>query len=121
MGHVHLHVGSIDEAQAFYVDALGLDVTTASYPGALFMAAGEYHHHLGANTWAGASAVPPGEADARLLEWTLELPTEGDVRAAAGSLERAGHAVVSGSSPGHDRDVVVRDPWGTKLRLTPLD
>lgn len=121
MGHVHLHVGSIDEAQAFYVDALGLGVTTASYPGALFMAAGEYHHHLGANTWAGASAVPPGESDARLLEWTLELPTESDVRAAAGSLERAGHAVVSGSSPGHDRDVVVRDPWGTKLRLTPLD
>ena len=47
MGHVHLHVGDIDTASRFYHDALGLDRMVWSYPGALFLSAGGYHHHLG--------------------------------------------------------------------------
>src|SRR6185437_15950925 len=74
MGHVHLHVGDIDRAAAFYADGLGFDRTAWNYPGALFMSAGGYHHHLGANTWAGAGARAPDEGDARLAEWTLEVP-----------------------------------------------
>jgi catechol 2,3-dioxygenase len=52
MGHVHLHVGSLADAEAFYHRALGLDKTVWNYPGALFLAAGGYHHHLGTNTWS---------------------------------------------------------------------
>lgn len=112
MGHVHLHVGDMCEAEAFYHQALGLDKMTWSYPGALFLAAGGYHHHLGLNTWA-AGAAPAGDADARLLEWTLELPDPEAVAAAAESLERAGYAVER--SPGGE--IVTRDPWGTRLRV----
>ena len=54
MGHVHLHVGDIEQGAAFYSTALGFDRMVWSYPGALFLAAGGYHHHLGTNTWAGA-------------------------------------------------------------------
>src|SRR5215213_4842581 len=50
MGHMHLHVGDLAAARAFYADRLGFEVMTA-YPGALFLAAGGYHHHLGVNTW----------------------------------------------------------------------
>ena len=51
MGHVHLHVGSLERSEAFYHGSLGFDKTVWSYPGALFMSAGGYHHHIGLNTW----------------------------------------------------------------------
>ena len=116
IGHVHLHVGSIAEARAFYSEALGFDVMTASYPGALFLGAGGYHHHLGTNTWAGSGAVRAGEADARLLEWTIELPAAPDVAAAATNLEAAGYRVER-IEDGAGAAAVTRDPWGTPLRL----
>ena len=57
MGHVHLHVGDLDAAAAFYREASASTDMTWSYPGALFLGAGGYHHHVGANTWAGAAAA----------------------------------------------------------------
>jgi catechol 2,3-dioxygenase len=109
MGHVHLHVGDIEEASRFYHEALGLDRMVWSYPGALFLAAGGYHHHLGLNTWAGPGARPAGEVDARLLEWRISLPASHAIRARA-SLESAGREV----TPTAD-GFRVTDPWGTAL------
>jgi catechol 2,3-dioxygenase len=111
MGHLHLHVGDLAAADAFYHRGLGLDRVVWSYPGALFLSAGGYHHHLGLNTWA-AGAAPAGEGDARLLEWTLVLPSAGEVDAALESLEAAGHDVERNAGEGR-----VTDPWGTPLRL----
>ena len=112
IGHVHLHVGNLDEAKAFYSEALGFDRTTWSYPGALFMSAGGYHHHLATNTWAGATARPPAEEDARLIDWSLELPTSDDVMAAVGSVGSAGYSVQATGA-----DTLIEDPWGTRVRL----
>lgn len=111
MGHVHLHVGDIEQAEAFYHRALGLDKMVWSYPGALFMAAGGYHHHLGTNTWA-RGAASAAEEDAKLLEWELMLPGTADVEAAAASVTKAGYSAVKDGT-----DYTARDPWGTRLRL----
>lgn len=107
MGHVHLHVGGLDEAARFYSDTLGFDRMVWRYPGALFLAAGGYHHHLGTNTWArGASS--PGERDAKLLEWTIMTP-------------EAAHAHTAAANAGYDvRGELIRDPWGTAVRIRPL-
>ena len=69
MGHVHLKVAEIPGAGAFYEGLLGFDVTVRSYPSALFLSAGGYHHHLGMNIWAsaGAPAPPFGHARAAAL------------------------------------------------------
>ncbi|TVP42658.1 MAG: hypothetical protein EA350_15020 [Gemmatimonadales bacterium] len=112
VGHLHLHVGDLAAAEAFYSEALGLDVQVRSYPGALFLSAGGYHHHLGVNTWA-RRAGAAGPNDARLLSWSLELPSSEAVEAALTRLEEAGHAVTR-SEPGIGR---VPDPWGTELRV----
>ncbi|MFI5239862.1 MAG: VOC family protein, partial [Gemmatimonadales bacterium] len=112
MGHLHLHVGDVAAASAFYSEALGLDRTVWDYPGALFMAAGGYHHHLGTNIWAGRDAVAAPEGDARLLEWNIKLPDAESVAAVGENLERGGHNVERRSD-----DVVARDPWGTQLRV----
>ena len=112
MGHVHLHVGDLDQAAAFFHSALGLDKMVWSYPGALFLAAGGYHHHLGLNTWAGPSAERPTDQDARLLEWRIVLPSPADAADAANALGRAGVDAVS-----DDSAWLAMDPWGTRLRL----
>lgn len=104
MGHLHLHVGDLPRAATFYHHVLGFDRMVWRYPGALFLGAGGYHHHLGTNTWAEA-APAPGAQDAQLLEWTIVVPSPGEVLAALGG---AGFAV---------QEELVRDPWGTPLRI----
>jgi catechol 2,3-dioxygenase len=117
IGHVHLHVGDIVRASEFFSEALGFDRMVWSYPGALFLSAGGYHHHLGVNTWAGSDATPPAPDEARLLEWTIELPDAASLAAAAESLERSGHAVERGEDIARAGEFVTRDPWGTTVRL----
>ena len=112
VGHVHLHVGDVAGAEAFYGDGLGFDRMVWSYPGAAFFGAGGYHHHLGANTWAGPSARSAGARDARLVEWTIELPSAADVAAVAANLQDHGFAPRT-----EDDTVVIDDPWGTTLRI----
>ncbi len=111
IGHVHLFVGDLPAAAEFYHAGLGLDQTVWSYPGALFLSAGGYHHHLGTNTWA-AGAPPAGETDAKLLDWELVLPSGADVAAALDSLEQRGASVQRDPSGGS-----TADPWGTTVRL----
>lgn len=76
VGHVHLRVSSLADAEMFYADHLGFDVVTRSYPGALFLSAGGYHHHIGANTWdsAGGDRVPHGSLG--LASFELIVPSE---------------------------------------------
>lgn len=111
MGHIHLHVGDLDRAVAFYHLTLGFDITLRTYPGgALFLSAGGYHHHLGVNVW---SPGPAASADhARLLEWTLVLPDLADLTPVERRLLAAGY---SATQEGPTR--VTADPWGTLLRL----
>jgi catechol 2,3-dioxygenase len=114
MGHVHLHVGDLSRADAFYHRALGLDKTVWSYPGALFFSAGGYHHHLGTNTWSpGPSA---GVDEAKLLEWELVVPERRHIDEAAGRLRTNGYVV-------HDASEGVRtsDPWGTQVHIRTKD
>lgn len=111
IGHVHLHVGDLEQAERFYHRGLGFDVSNRLYPGALFLSAGGYHHHLGVNTWA-RGARPAERNEARLLFWEIVVAGEDEVRAAAAALQGLGVE----SSGGGDRLRVV-DPWGTEVRL----
>ena len=72
MGHVHLHVPHLDTAEQFYCGRIGFDPMLRGYPGALFVSAGGYHHHLGLNTWAGVGAPPPPENAVGLQSFTIE-------------------------------------------------
>jgi catechol 2,3-dioxygenase len=111
VGHIHLFVSDLDLAASFFHEALGLDKIVWSYPGALFMSAGGYHHHLGVNTWA-RGARKAGADDARLLEWSLIIPPESDLSAIGRSLAAGGHrADLDGDS------LLATDPWGTTVRV----
>ena len=121
IGHLHLHVGDLEQAAAFYSEAVGFDRTVWHYPGALFLGAGGYHHHLGTNTWAGSGATPPAEQDARLLEWTIELPDRVTLSAAGESVPRSGCSIRWEEDSAHRPELVTQDPWGTRVRLSARD
>ena len=74
IGHVHLNVADLASSERFYADQLGLDVTARSYPGALFLAAGGYHHHIGVNVWRGDGAPPPPAGALGLRSFELLVP-----------------------------------------------
>lgn len=112
IGHVHLYVRDLVESARFFHESLGLDKVTLQFPGALFMSAGGYHHHLGTNTWAAGSPVAT-ENDARLLEWNMHLPSASDVADVAQSLESNGNTIKWESGA-----VIATDPWGTNVRIS---
>jgi len=109
VGHVHLEVSDVEAARAFYVDDLGLAVTATYGAEAIFLAAGGYHHHVGANTWNGRSA--PGEG--RGLDWfELVVPDGATLEAAVERLAGAGREPTRTGG-----EVSVADPDGIELRL----
>jgi len=111
VGHVHLKVGDVETARAFYVDALGFEVT-AEWHGALFVAAGGYHHHMAMNTWssrgAGARAATLG-----LGQVSLVLPGRSDLDALASRL-RAARVDVRDDG----RTLRFEDPWKSLLEVS---
>jgi catechol 2,3-dioxygenase len=111
VGHLHLHVGDLAQALAFYRDAIGFDVW-AMMPTAAFVSAGGYHHHLGLNTWRGVGAAPQAPGVVGLRHWTIVLDTVDDVAEV--------RARVRGANV-EARDVAggfaVTDPFGMIVRV----
>jgi catechol 2,3-dioxygenase len=112
IGHVHLQVASLDEAEAFYSGVLGFDVVVRGYPGALFVSAGGYHHHLGLNTWHSAGASAPPEGSIGLRSFEVALPTEAALERV---LERVRQAKLPTEPVG--AGTLVRDPSGNAVVL----
>src|SRR5690625_629264 len=111
VGHVHLQVGNIDQARDFYVDTLGFETTVDSYPGALFAAAGGYHHHVAMNTWNSAEAGPRAST-LGLGDVAITVPERGDLDALVARL-KARNAAYADTG----RSIVLADPWGTHVTV----
>ncbi len=112
VGHVHLQVGDVAGARAFYVDALGFDVM-AEWHGALFVSAGGYHHHMAMNTWNSAGAGPRASS-LGLGEVTLVVPGPDDVGALRERLAAHGVQVRDDGAT-----VTFDDPWRNVVRVRP--
>ncbi len=111
VGHVHLEVSSIPQAREFYVEGLGLGIRQEWSDAALFLAAGDYHHHVGLNTWNGRTAPASG----RGLAWFELLVPDRETLAAV--RDRTGD-----TEPIDETDVLsLSDPNGIELRLRVAD
>jgi catechol 2,3-dioxygenase len=108
LGHIHLQVTDIDETARFYRDVLGFDIV-ARMPSALFMSAGGYHHHIGANIWHSRGIGQPPDNSVRLQEYTIVLPDQDSLNAVLQRIDYAGIERVGQS---------VVDPSGISIRLT---
>ncbi len=112
IGHVHLQVADLAESERFYSGVLGLDVMVRGYPGALFVSAGGYHHHIGLNTWNSAGASPPPAGTLGLRCFELRLP---DADELGRVLERVRAAGIETKSMADG--TLARDPSGNGVLL----
>jgi catechol 2,3-dioxygenase len=113
MGHVHLQISDLAAAERFYHGVLGFDVTVRGYPGALFVSAGGYHHHVGLNTWASEGALPPPGGSRGLERFEVVVPGTEELERVAARVEAAGHE--------HRRDgrgLLLPDPSGNRVLVT---
>ena len=114
VGHVHLQVGDVPTARAFYVDALGFAETASLGGTALFVSSGGYHHHMAMNVWnsrgAGRRADTLG-----LGRVEITVPDADALGAARQRLTARGVAVADDG-----RSIRFDDPWANAITLTPL-
>ena len=109
MGHVHLHVGDVERALAFYGGVLGFE-QMAAMKGAAFVSAGGYHHHLGFNSWLGPDVEPLPPNTAGLRHWTVLLSDRAEIDEVRARVQEAGLA----TEP-YETGFLVRDPWKTAV------
>ena len=116
IGHVHLRVSDLDRAVRFYRDVLGFELTS-QVPGAAFLSAGGYHHHIGLNTWESRGGAPPPRGTTGLFHFAIRYPTR---RALADALRRLGeHGVrLEGASDhGVSEALYLHDPDRNGIEL----
>jgi catechol 2,3-dioxygenase len=112
IGHVHLQVSDLAEAEEFYSGVLGFDVVVRGYPGALFVSAGGYHHHLGLNTWHSLGADPPARGAIGLRSFEVTLPDHQELERVLGRVQGAGIAIEN-----EPAGSLIRDPSGNAVLL----
>jgi catechol 2,3-dioxygenase len=110
IGHVHLHVAFLEDTLDFYTRVLGFGLTMRYGDSALFLAAGGYHHHIGANTWAGVGAPRPPAGALGLDHFVVLLPDDAALADVAGRLGAAG--VEAEVRP---EAIAVADPSGNRM------
>lgn len=110
VGHVHLRVGGIPEAEAFYRDVIGLDVTRRR-DGATFYASSRYHHHLATNTWQSAGSPRRPGSTTGLAVLALVAPEAAQFEIVSERMLKAG-----GKRQGDS--VTAEDPWGNQVQLS---
>lgn len=111
VGHIHLRVGDISQAEHFYHDVLGFDVM-AQMPGALFLSAGGYHHHIGMNTWESRGTGPAPQNTAGLQSFVIALANRE-------ALVEVRTRLAANNIPIQEQgdNIIVADPWGNQVRL----
>ncbi len=111
IGHLHLHVGDVEQAIAFYRDLVGFE-TQMNLGSAAFVSAGGYHHHLAFNVWRGRGVPAPPPHTIGLRHWTVRLPHSADVAGVRARLTQGGVATTDAEA-GFEVD----DPWSIRLRV----
>lgn len=116
IGHVHLKVADLDRALRFYRDVLGFEVTQY-YPGAAFLSAGGYHHHIALNTWESRGGPPPAPGTTGLYHVAIRYPTRAALADALRRLEAAGIPLDGASDHGVSEALYLRDPDQNGIEL----
>ena len=115
IGHIHLRVGEIAAARAFYEEAIGLQPTQDARTDASFLSSGGYHHHLAVNTWNSLGAKGRNTTETGLDWFSLTIKNPADLEVQKTRLRAAGYVLVEMEN----KVVEAMDPWGTRLRLVP--
>jgi len=117
IGHVHLRVADLERALGFYRDVLGFEITARYGPGAVFLSAGGYHHHIGLNTWESLGATPPPKGHTGLYHAAIVYPTRADLGDALRRVRAAGIELTGWADHGVSEALYLDDPDGNGVEL----
>jgi len=117
IGHVHLKVANIDRALEFYVGVLGFGVKQRYGEQSAFIAAGDYHHHIGLNTWESEGGSPPPHGTTGLFHLAIMYPERADLADALKGVQGAGYELEGASDHGVSQALYLRDPDGNGVEL----
>lgn len=121
VGHVHLRVADLERATAFYRDVLGFDVMAYGpdfgLPGAAFLSAGGYHHHIGLNTWESGGGTPPPAGHTGLYHVAFVYPDREELGEAVRRLLDHGYPIDGAEDHGATVSVYLKDPDGNGIEL----
>jgi catechol 2,3-dioxygenase len=117
IGHVHLKVADLERALGFYCGVLGFELTQRYGPGAAFVSAGGYHHHIGLNTWESLGGAPPAPGTTGLFHLAILYPSRAELAGALRRLRRAGIALEGAADHGVSEALYLRDPDGNGVEL----
>ena len=117
IGHVHLKVADLDRALGFYCGVLGFELMQRLGPGAAFVSAGGYHHHIGLNTWESAGGPPPAPGTTGLYHLAILYPDRATLADALRRLQRAGLPLDGAADHGVSEALYLRDPDGNGVEL----
>jgi catechol 2,3-dioxygenase len=117
IGHVHLKVADLDRALGFYRGVLGFELTQRYGPGAAFVSAGGYHHHIGLNVWESRGGSPPPRGTTGLYHLAILYPTRAALADALRRLVEAGIPLEGASDHGVSEALYLRDPDGNGVEL----
>ena len=118
IGHAHLKVSNLERSLEFYCGILGFNLKARFRNSAAFIAAGDYHHHLGLNTWESLGASPPPRHSTGLYHVAIRYPSRRDLGTAVKRLLEAGIPLHGASDHGVSIAVYLSDPDGIGLELT---
>jgi catechol 2,3-dioxygenase len=110
IGHVHLKVADLERALGFYRDVLGFQIKARYGDQAVFIAAGDYHHHIGLNTWESKGGQPPAPGTTGLFHTAILYPTRAALADALHRVLAAGIQLDGASDHGVSQALYLRDP-----------
>ena len=117
VGHVHLKVADLDRAIAFYRDVLGFEVTQRYGESAAFLGAGDYHHHVGLNTWHSKGGTEPPDGHTGLYHSAFLYPDRKSLGQVIARVLDAGYTLDGAADHGVSEAVYMRDPDGNGVEL----
>lgn len=117
IGHVHLKVADLDRAIAFYSGLLGFTLMQRYGPGAAFLSAGGYHHHIGLNTWESHGASPPPKGHTGLYHTAFLYPDRASLAQVLKRVVEAGHPLQGAADHGVSEAIYLSDPDGNGVEL----
>lgn len=117
IGHVHLTVADLERSIKFYRDLLGFQITARFGNSAVFFSSGNYHHHIGLNTWAGPDVTPPPTGHSGLYHFAILYPNRHELAKAFKMLWERKYPLEGASDHGVSESIYIKDPDGNGIEL----
>lgn len=115
IGHIHLFVSDLGKSEYFYKNVLGFDLKTNFGSKAKFFAAGEYHHHIGTNIWAGENIPPAEKGAAGMDHYVIAVGSAAELSKLADRLNAEKYSHVYDEA---EKVLSLTDPNGISIKLT---